>query len=479
MKKCSYCGAEYPDDAVMCAVDQTPLDNPPPSPPALGKGHSGIGVASFVISIVVGCFMMATLCLAAILAAHRIPGGRTYPGQLVVGLAIIFLAGVDVVAIALGIAAVCQTARNRLFGILGLVFSSLTIVGVIGFMIFGLAYMRSKAGVHETSSNQFNAPSAALPFQITTVWPDDESKEMFGRNRLANNLIEATNYDKLDELAGTFRSSKECYANGAWKLNDIYAGLVPSDKASDDEWQNRIAALQDWADAKPDSITARVSLANVLVNFAWKARGSGWANTVSDEGWQSFGNRLHQAMKVLNAAENIKAQCPYSWTVRMRAALGLQMDKDQFNDIFQQAINHDSDYEPSYLQRAVYLMPRWYGGDGELEADLERSANQMGGDDGDMLYAQVVWGLHARASSPNVIEENHFLWPRIDKGFAVIEKRFSNSLAAKSERACLAAYAGDVGKTREYLAQTQGKADLVVWRTQDEYLRIANWAYSK
>ena len=28
MKKCSYCGAEYPDDALMCAVDQTPFENP-------------------------------------------------------------------------------------------------------------------------------------------------------------------------------------------------------------------------------------------------------------------------------------------------------------------------------------------------------------------------------------------------------------------------------------------------------------------
>jgi hypothetical protein len=34
MKKCSYCGAEYPDDAVMCAIDQTPFERPsePPLP---------------------------------------------------------------------------------------------------------------------------------------------------------------------------------------------------------------------------------------------------------------------------------------------------------------------------------------------------------------------------------------------------------------------------------------------------------------
>ena len=38
MKTCSYCGAEYPDNAVVCASDQTPLDRPsepPPPPPTI------------------------------------------------------------------------------------------------------------------------------------------------------------------------------------------------------------------------------------------------------------------------------------------------------------------------------------------------------------------------------------------------------------------------------------------------------------
>jgi hypothetical protein len=138
MKKCSYCGAEYPDDAVMCAIDHTPLGSLSPS---LEHKHSGIGIASFVISTAVGCLMMAAICVAGILAAHRIPGERTYPGQTVVGLVIIFLAAADVAAIGLGIAALCQRGKNRLFGILGLVFSSLTILAVIGLMILGLMFM--------------------------------------------------------------------------------------------------------------------------------------------------------------------------------------------------------------------------------------------------------------------------------------------------------------------------------------------------
>ena len=34
MKRCSYCGVEYPDDAVMCLTDHTPLDPAAPPPPA-------------------------------------------------------------------------------------------------------------------------------------------------------------------------------------------------------------------------------------------------------------------------------------------------------------------------------------------------------------------------------------------------------------------------------------------------------------
>ena len=149
MKQCTYCGKEYADEASVCAIDEHPLrDIIPPSSgtnePSMNaeteKKHSGIGIGSFVISIAVGILMVALLIIATFLNAQRVQGDRQYPGQMVVGLVAIALLGVDVIAVGLGIAAVCQSRKKRLFGILGLVFSSATLVGTIGLIIVGLTY---------------------------------------------------------------------------------------------------------------------------------------------------------------------------------------------------------------------------------------------------------------------------------------------------------------------------------------------------
>ena len=321
--------------------------------------------------------------------------------------------------------------------------------------------------------------SSVLPFQVTTVWPDSESSQMFEIQRNAATFLKAKNYDKLDEIAGQLRLSKKCYANGLWSLCYVYAGLELKDTASNEEWENQIAALQAWATAKTNSITARVSLARVLTAYAWKARGGGYAGTVTDKGWQLFGERLNQAKGVLDEAKGLKEKCPVFWTTMMKVALGLQLDKSNFNSIFDKAINFAPDYQAFYMQRARYLMPRWNGNQGELESDLEKSADKIGGEDGDMLYARVVWGIHNEASSENIFKENGFSWERVDHGFKIIEKRFPDSLAAIGEHAYLASYAGNRETAREYLKKTEGKADLAVWYYKEEYIRVANWAFEK
>jgi tetratricopeptide (TPR) repeat protein len=312
----------------------------------------------------------------------------------------------------------------------------------------GRGETKYKKGDPDGALADYNKAAELKPDLVPT--PDlARTPEAIVTNEIAKQavaLFESKNYDKLDELAAKLRSSKECYADGVWKLASVYDGLVPSNHASDEDWDARLLAIGNWAMARPDAITARVAWANLLVAYAWKARGSGEVDTVSKTGWRLFGQRLIEAARILKDANALKEQCPIYWRVLMTDALGLQFDKTRFNAIFDEAIKAEPDCEGYYYRRAIYLLPQWYGSEGEWQTDLTKSADQVGGEKGDMLYAQVVWNMHRRYDMDPFLDknlENNLSWARLDRGFGLIGKKFPAVLAVKIEQAQLAALFND------------------------------------
>jgi hypothetical protein len=315
-----------------------------------------------------------------------------------------------------------------------------------------------------------------IPSAITVV-ETLESKEIRSITNRAGAFFQAKDYDGLEAFTRKLRDSKECYDSGAWKVYFVYVGLEIPKEASDAEWTAHLAALHDWIDSRPDSITARVALANELVNYAWKGRGDGLADTVTDEGWQLFNERLNEAVEVLNKATPLKEQCPYWWTVKLETDLGLSTERSQYDATFEQATHVWPDYDPYYNHRAYYLLPRWNGTEGEWESDLEKSADRVGGPQGDLLYARVVWWMHRTHSFSNIFTECQISWPRVNRGFDVMEKQFPDSLAAKSEHAYLAIQARDVTVARKEFDKIEYKIDLSVWPSREKFDAFMIYSY--
>jgi len=100
--------------------------------------HSGLGITSFVISLLVGVLIFAAIIIAGFASAHRPDGmDERAPGTILLGLAIIGFMLLDLLALALGIAGLFQKDTKKVFAVLGILFSLFTLLGTIGLMIIG------------------------------------------------------------------------------------------------------------------------------------------------------------------------------------------------------------------------------------------------------------------------------------------------------------------------------------------------------
>ncbi len=100
--------------------------------------HSRLGITSFVISLVIGIVMGILIIIAGIMEA-TLPGGidENSVGAIVLGLFLLGGLFVDLVALGLGIAGLFQKERKKIFAILGIIFSGITVSGTLLLMVIG------------------------------------------------------------------------------------------------------------------------------------------------------------------------------------------------------------------------------------------------------------------------------------------------------------------------------------------------------
>jgi hypothetical protein len=154
-------------------------------------------------------------------------------------------------------------------------------------------------------------------------------------------------------------------------------------------WQLHDRIHQDWIAQFPTSITARVAYADFLREYAWHARGTGFADKVTEEGWRLFGERLESARKTLAEARELTDKDVFWWEVALGVARGQQLPKNAYDQLLEEG----KAFEPKFcgydIARASSLLPRWYGEPGDWEAYAEQAAERPDGL-GAEIYARIV-----------------------------------------------------------------------------------------
>jgi hypothetical protein len=313
------------------------------------------------------------------------------------------------------------------------------------------------------------------------VVPGDEAVVTKTLSDKISNCVSQTNYLELDRIADELRKSKKETANGTWHLLVFYRvlalGELSTNSPTEEVWTARLSFLKAWTNTMPSSITARVALARYYKDYAWHARGKGFADTVSETGFKLFEERLTQAEQVLRGATNLEPKCPVWWDTMQFVALGLSWDLNSYNKLFDQAVAFDPAYVFFYNNRAVYLQPRWHGKEGDWQRFAVQAADRIGGDRGDILYARIGWRVHERRFYSGFLRDSGYSWARLKSGMEKVINEHPDSISAASELAYLAYQAKDQVCAKAQFERVGMKVDKEVWHSdQLRFMRARSWA---
>ncbi|MBE2180596.1 MAG: CPBP family intramembrane metalloprotease [Chthoniobacterales bacterium] len=281
----------------------------------------------------------------------------------------------------------------------------------------------------------------------------------------------------LEALANELRQSKESLDGGTWLLTHFYdnAVRIPREEPAATE---AMEFYESWAQNSPQSITAQVCLADALVSYAWSARGGGYANTVTSEGWRLMGERLDRAWQVLENAGKLDEQCPGWFEVAQTVALGQNWERSDYFDMVDEAIKREPTYGGYYTKVCYWLLPRWHGEPGDFEEWIAVQADSYPEDQRDRQYARFVWMADMMpVGGELVFRPGRLDWPRTKRGFEAWLANDPDNLNVRFEYTRLALLANDRETARAQFDITGGKYYPPSWRDEGEFEQARRFAY--
>jgi Domain of unknown function (DUF4034) len=314
--------------------------------------------------------------------------------------------------------------------------------------------------------------------QSAVTQPPLESESVYEQR--ISKLFYQENFEQLDKEAQDARVNKTRVLGGTWKIYSFYEAVAkPTLVAPVDADDNvKIPIMKRWIAALPESATAQIALAELYVNLAWLARGSGYADTVTDSGWRLFSGRLELAKGPLLKAGRLKEKCPFWYSVVMSVALGEGWDKSDAREIRDQANIVQPAYYHIDLQYANFILPKWYGEEGETQSFAAEAADKAGGQQGDFLYFELASVAVCTCKSDKPSMEN-LSWPRIKRGYAAHNQLYGVT-QLKANRYALMAYAEDDKPTaRQAFANVGNDLPTGIWRSRQSFDYAKSWATSQ
>jgi len=214
---------------------------------------------------------------------------------------------------------------------------------------------------------------------------------------LGQQYLGTRKWTQLDALVEKLAASGERADDGRFQLYLLTRGITDRLEKLDPAEQDLAAKFAEYRKQVPNSAFEPLLEAMEMHTSAWRARGWGFASSVTAEGWALFRERNAAAWELILLAKEQSSRLPTWYELAISIGMDAGVADDVVTAIFDEGIKRFPGYYSLYFSYGRQLAPRW-GGDYDT-ADAFISARFRAADEG-LPEQQAQSGVFRRVRLP-------------------------------------------------------------------------------
>jgi hypothetical protein len=317
-------------------------------------------------------------------------------------------------------------------------------------------------------------PSERIEAARLNVAKDPHAAKHAKFNAEVRGQFDEKQFDLLEETATALLQSREKINPVTWKLSLVYHALDARHSKGEAGFLNDLAIHKEWENAYPESDFRRIVLANLLLDYAWHARGVGYASSVKEEQWELFRSRIKQAEQELILARENGTRDPEWYRSAMVVMKAQNLPTREISMLQAQCARENPDYYPAAAAALVSFLPRWGGSPGEWEEFAKRVSDES--ETPDLMYAYLISSIADYEDAATAAEEKTIDWERFKKGMDLMVTMDPESKYYPNVAAFLGVHAGDRGFSAKYFKNIGDEYIPDVWDKPEKFVKFRSWA---
>lgn len=236
------------------------------------------------------------------------------------------------------------------------------------------------------------------------------------------------NYKLLDDVYNNWCTGKERFPDGRWKLSQYANGLEVNFKAWN-MWEKDLEKIKKWQSDFPASESGRFVEGVYWYAYAWRARGSGYASSVSEEGWKIYRDRLKKSKQAFADILRTDRACPAVYARMLDAMVSIGDKEGDLKAVFDKGVKQYPDYHNIYFAMARFYSPKWHGDVNAYDRFARNTVEKTKSFEGHGMYARLYWLV----DSPDDIQFKQSLnstpyWKDLKQAYEDLIKRYPSSI---------------------------------------------------